>query len=84
MTVFYFSNILGYIKSNIPVSAIIHCIEETHYKEDEMGNDYLDYFRHSKGTIEALRNSADAAVLLVTWSPEEGLCGKGFTGIFTQ
>ena len=55
---------IGYINSKIPVSAKILCAEETSFSEHDMGYNYLYYFRHSKGTIEALRNTADAAVLL--------------------
>ena len=77
---FYASQFLGYSQSKIPVSIYLHCAEETTFSEDEINGSYLEYFRRSKGTVRALRNTADSAVLLVTHHPVSSLCGKSYLG----
>ena len=57
----------------------MHCAEETTFSEDDIDGSYLQYFRYSKGTIKDLRNTADAAVLLVTYHPFER-CGESYLG----
>merc|ERR1712045_818514 len=60
----------GYINSEIPLRAVLHCIEETNEPEsaftlDNRDQGRLGYFRQYKNGGNSLRGSADAAVLIV-------------------
>merc|ERR1712012_112441 len=57
----------GYINSEIPLRAVLHCIEETNEPEsaftlDNRDQGRLGYFRQYKDGGNSLRSSADAAV----------------------
>ena len=58
---------LGYISSNIPMRARMHCFEKATIEENVSENMsvILDKFRKMKGTPENLRNFADVAVLII-------------------
>jgi len=53
-----------YKRSEIPIMAELHCIEETQTSEAEGMNDF-DRFTKYKGTVTELRGSADAAALFL-------------------
>merc|ERR1719479_475411 len=68
----------GYINSEIPLRAVLHCIEETKEPEsaftlDNRDQGRLGYFRQYKDGGNNLRGSADAAVLIV--KDAQGVCG---------
>jgi len=54
----------GYINSKIPIKVKLHCIEETTFQENPNIHKMLAIFSAYK-PLDELRNSADAAVLLV-------------------
>ena len=66
----------GYINSEIPLRARLHCMEETEEPDAYFTKDLND-FRKYKGGDNGLRGSADAAVLLFK---DQGVsfCGVGF------
>merc|ERR1712107_949732 len=71
----------GYINSEIPLRAVLHCIEETNEPEsaftlDNRDQGRLGYFRQYKDGGNSLRGSADAAVLIV--KDAQGVCGVGY------
>merc|ERR550532_2052568 len=71
----------GYINSEIPLRAVLHCIEETKEPEsaftlDNRDQGRLGYFRQYKDGGNNLRGSADAAVLIV--KDAQGVCGVGY------
>jgi len=67
----------GYINSNIPIRATIFCIEATSLHDDVTNTGELfSKFENYKGTVEALRGSADAAALVYL---EGDACGMGWT-----
>ena len=68
----------GYSQSGIPVTVAVHCIEQAKIKERPKSIQMLYKFESMKGTVEALRKSADAATLLVTGFDDA--CGIGFFG----
>lgn len=55
----------GYINSQIPLRTATHCIEEATINDISDSASMMSAFENMKGTVSALRNSADAAVLLV-------------------
>jgi len=75
---------LGYINSKIPVRVKALCIEEANIDQSS-ASDTLETFTNMKGipwkseTIAALRNTADAAVLLVQ-DFDDNYCGYGWIG----
>jgi len=68
----------GYINSNIPIRAVVHCLEETpepeaYFTGNHATKHMLDVFRDYMGGGNNLRRSADIATLLVTdASPASG------------
>ena len=61
----------GYINSKIPVRIEKFCIEETTMSQAEAVD--IRKWTYSKGTVKALRNTADMATLLVTTAPYCGV-----------
>ena len=60
----------------------MHCYEQTTFTEKEIGyKNYTTKFRHMKGSIKNLRNTADVAALIVTKYEDNNKCGAGFFGI---
>ena len=70
----------GYINSQIPVRITKLCIEQTTFND----NDIVDIttFRDMKGSVSALRNSADSAFLLSVSLP--GYCGVGYLATYDK
>ena len=66
----------GYINSEIPLRAKLHCMEETEEPDAYFTKDLND-FRKYKGGDNGLRGSADAAVLLIK-GQGVSFCGVGF------
>ena len=61
----------------MPITVTKFCSELSTVSDpvtDRDSDQLLPNFRGSKGTTEALRNTADVAVLLVTYFP--GKCGR--------
>ena len=65
----------GYKNSKVPLRMVAHCIEAAKLDDIKGGSKMLQTFRDSKGTIDKLRASADAAVLLVK---SFDVCGIGY------
>merc|ERR1711892_694903 len=64
----------GYINSKIPVRAKLFCVEATTLNDEPDTHKLLEKFINYKGTLEALRGSADAAALYYIRS---NYCGVG-------
>merc|ERR1719397_715090 len=65
----------GYINSKIPVRMVAHCIEAAPLNDNPSGSAMIGEFRRMKGTMEALRGSADHAALLVK---KYNICGNAY------
>jgi len=52
---------IGYENSKLPIKVVNHCIEKANITDDSS----LDDFRNMKSSVDELRGSADAALLLV-------------------
>merc|ERR1719397_2293248 len=65
----------GYINSKIPVRMVAHCIEAVPLNDNPSGSAMIGEFRRMKGTMEALRGSADHAALLVK---KYNICGNAY------
>ena len=55
----------GYINSHVPLRVELHCIEAANLQDIANSGEMLDRFIMYKGTVEKLRQTADAAMLLV-------------------
>ena len=66
----------GYANSQIPLVAEVFCTKEARVKDSNNGFQLLEDFSNSLGTVRALRNSADMAILLVNNS---NYCGIAST-----
>ena len=55
----------GYRNSGVAMLVSLHCLEEATVVDTGNAKDTIASFRSMKGSVEALRHSADAAVLLV-------------------
>ena len=55
----------GYANSQIPLVAEVFCTKEARVSDSDNGVQLLEDFSNSLGTVRALRNSADIAILLV-------------------
>ena len=67
----------GYANSEMPITVTKFCSELSTVSDpvtDRDSDQLLTNFRRSKGSTEALRNTADVAVLFVTYFP--GKCGR--------
>jgi len=71
----------GYINSNIPVRISRFCIEQATLNDIADAGDMLTEFAQMKGSSSALRNTADAAALLVN---DFNSCGIAYLGTFTS
>merc|ERR1712142_128870 len=65
----------GYINSKIPIRVKIFCIEASTLRDEEQSSTQLNKFVSYKGSVEALRGSADAAALLLI---KTSSCGRGY------
>jgi hypothetical protein len=73
---------LAYINSKVPLSAYALCKEEAvGLEEVEDSSEMLASFRDFKASVEELRDTADAAVLLIT---DFKSCGVGYVGNFKK
>ena len=70
----------GYINSLIPVRIAKLCIEEATINDDDIVD--IGTFRTMKGTVSALRNTADSAFLLSVRLP--GYCGVGYLATYDK
>ena len=68
----------GYINSKIPIRVKAHCMEQISIVQGG-AEDTLNRFTNFRGTNIALRNTADAAVLLVEEFGDQ-YCGMGWIG----
>ena len=66
----------GYANSQIPLVAEVFCTKEAHVRDSEDGLQQLEDFSRMLGTVRALRNSADIAILLVK---DSSYCGVAST-----
>ena len=71
----------GYINSLIPVTISLLCIEAATIDDQMDVNGLITAYREMKGTVDALRNTADAAFLLVE---DNNACGAGYLGTYSQ
>ena len=72
----------GYKSSKIPVRVEKHCVEQARGIEDGgPSGRVLESFRVMKGSHAALRNTADAAALLVL-NLKDDVCGAGYTDAY--
>ena len=71
----------GYINSNIPVRISRFCIEQATLNDIADAGDMLTEFAQMKGSSSALRNTADAAALLVD---DFNSCGIAYLGTYTS
>jgi len=65
----------GYVNSQIPLRVKAFCTEQATVTDDESSSVVLTNFRNMKSSLEELRNSADAAALLVN---KFDACGRGY------
>ena len=72
---------MGYAHSQIPVTVTKFCVEPATINDIADSSTLLRSFRDMKGTTTALRNTADAAVLLA--SDFDG-CGRGYLSTYTS
>ena len=66
----------GYANSQIPLVAELFCAKEARVSDSNNGIQLLEDFSTSLGTIRALRNSADIAILLVKNSSYCGVASR--------
>ena len=69
----------GYANSLIPVTISLLCIEAATINDQMDVNGLITEFREMKGSVEALRNTADAAFLLVE---DNNACGAGYLATY--
>ena len=65
----------GYENSKIPVRMMAHCIEAANLDDNPDGGKMIQEFNKLKGSISALRGSADHAALLVK---KYNICGNAY------
>jgi len=65
----------GYVNSQIPLRVKAFCTEQATVNDDESSSVVLTNFRNMKSSLEELRNTADAAALLVN---KFDACGRGY------
>ena len=70
---------LGYSQSGIPVTIAVHCIEQASINDIENSSNMLSAFKSMKGTVSALRNTADSTALLVG---DFSSCGIAYLGTY--
>ena len=68
----------GYINSNIPIRAKIHCILESDIADGLPADVTLAKFKRSQFSLNKVRRSADAAILLVNTFSNSGVCGVNY------
>ena len=71
----------GYINSKIPVRVKAHCIEQATINDEQSASNIINKFSNMKGTSAALRNTADAAALLVQ---DFDSCGIGMFNTYSM
>ena len=65
----------GYINSNVPLRVALHCIEAADLQDITDASKMINTFRMYKDTVENLRQTADAAMLLVDNFSSCGIAG---------
>ena len=65
----------GYKNSNIPVRVRLHCVQESDIQDGQDSSAVLQQFSQSQTNFNAVRKSADAAILLVNSFSSPGACG---------
>ena len=68
----------GYINSNIPIRAKLHCAMESDIADGQDASITLVKFKRSQRSLHKVRRSADASILLVNSFSNAGVCGVNY------
>ena len=68
----------GYINSNIPIRAKLHCVLESDIADGQKADVTLVKFKRSQNSLHQVRRSADASILLVNSFSNSGVCGVNY------
>ena len=68
----------GYINSNIPIRAKLHCALESDIADGQGAETTLVKFKRSQRYLKQVRRSADASILIVNSFSNAGVCGVNY------
>ena len=68
----------GYINSNIPLRAKLHCLLESDIADGQGPSETLVEFKKSQRSLKEVRRSADASILMVNSYSNPGVCGVNY------
>ena len=68
----------GYINSNIPLRAKLHCALESDIADGQGPSETLVEFKKSQRSLKEVRRSADASILIVNSYSNPGVCGVNY------